>query len=198
VTLQNVARLTSWPAPTASNGTGAGHQGREGGFNLQTAAALASWNTPIANDAEKRGQVLAGAGLAGQAQMTTWATPTANENSGCLEKKAARRAAQKIKWKGKTGNGFGQSTPTARDWRSDRSRRTSEEQYGSKGQPLARQTLYVVSGEGPTGCSAETQTDQSGELLRAGHSRWLQGIRAAWDRCAPTETPSTRKSRPSS
>lgn len=36
----------SWPTPTASCGTGAGHQGRKGGFNLQTAVRM--WPTPVA------------------------------------------------------------------------------------------------------------------------------------------------------
>lgn len=41
---------TNWPTPTANNGTGAGTRGREGGFNLQTAAQMAAWATTTARD----------------------------------------------------------------------------------------------------------------------------------------------------
>lgn len=41
---------TNWPTPTANNGTGAGTSGREGGLNLQTAAATAAWPTPTTRD----------------------------------------------------------------------------------------------------------------------------------------------------
>lgn len=41
---------TGWPSPTASNGTGAGTEGREGGLNLQTAAQFAGWPTPTSRD----------------------------------------------------------------------------------------------------------------------------------------------------
>jgi len=43
-----MARRNMWPTPTANAGTGAGHQGRQGGLNLQT--AVARWPTPISRD----------------------------------------------------------------------------------------------------------------------------------------------------
>ena len=48
------------------------------------------------------------------------------------------------------------ATPAARDWRSDRSKLTSEELYGTKGRPLARQ-ITEASGWTPNGCSAPTE-----------------------------------------
>lgn len=42
--------------------------------------------------------------------LSGWGTPTAEENSGDPEKKAARRLRAKEKWKGISGNGFGFST----------------------------------------------------------------------------------------
>jgi hypothetical protein len=44
----------------------------------------------------------------------------------------------------------------ARDWRSDRSQKYSEEMYGTKGRPLARQVLEVA--QWPTPTVAEMQT----------------------------------------
>ena len=48
---------TGWPTPKATDSTGAGTQGREGGTNLQTAASVAGWATPNAEDC-KAGQSL--------------------------------------------------------------------------------------------------------------------------------------------
>ena len=50
---QAEALTTQWPTPTANMITGAGHEGRDGGLNLQT--AVTQWPTPsasIANDGE--------------------------------------------------------------------------------------------------------------------------------------------------
>lgn len=40
--LPRQAYLAGWPTPTSNNGTGAGHQGPQGGHNLQTEAQLAT------------------------------------------------------------------------------------------------------------------------------------------------------------
>jgi hypothetical protein len=62
------------------------------------------------------------------------------------------------------------ATAAARDWRSDRSQKTSAEMYGAKGRPLARQAIEAQvwptpraqsalnSGPSRTGCRADIQT----------------------------------------
>lgn len=50
--LNEVAKLAGWPTVTANCTTGPGAEGRQGGLNIQTAASLAGWASPIANDAK--------------------------------------------------------------------------------------------------------------------------------------------------
>lgn len=53
--------MTAWPTPCANNSTGAGHQGRQGGLNLQTATQLSARPTPRAVDGEKNSRTVDGA-----------------------------------------------------------------------------------------------------------------------------------------
>ena len=57
---------------------------------------------------------------------------------------------------------------------------------------LGRQVLLTDSGKQQIGSPAATE--KPGQLNPA-HSRWLMGYPPEWDACAPTVTPSSRKSR---
>ena len=56
----------------------------------------------------------------------------------------------------------------------------------------SRRTVWLARGASTSGWSAETD---NGALLNPAHYRSLMHIPAAWDECAPTATPSTRKPR---
>lgn len=73
---------------------------------------------------------------------------------------------------------------------------TAGKWYPSKKQKdLDYQALLAASGDTSNGSLVRTAS--SGQLNPA-HSRWLMGYMAAWDACAPTATPSSRKPRRSS
>lgn len=167
--LTSVTGSTGWPTPTGNNGTGAGHQGRAGGHNLQTKAQIAGWPTCTATDAVKRGSVAprpGAMGLSETAPLAGWGTPTASQPGGAPEQYVARSIE-------KTGN-------------------TLPSMLAHQAQ-LVGPVRLTATGELLTGSCAGMA---SGGQLNPAHSRWLMGLPPEWDACAPTETQSTRK-RPS-
>lgn len=104
-----------------------------------------------------------------------WPTPSATlgPNAGLVTNKKGREGGTLVE---AVSNRMIWPTPTARDWRSDKGKQSDKELYGSKGKPLPR----VVGG-----------------ALNPMWVAWLMGYPPEWISCAPSATPSSRKSRQS-
>jgi len=85
-------------------------------------------------------------------------------------------------------------TPSTRDWKDTgpiKARGEKQDVHDLRLDQLPRQAYLTP---GPTLNGSNAPTEKPGQLNPA-FSRWLMGYPAEWDDCAPTATPSSRKSR---
>lgn len=132
-------------------------------------------------------------------RLAGWPTPAAQEPGGTPEQfleRKKRKPNGAITYLGLCSQLAGWPTPTSLS-----PAKNGNNPAGNSSGLVAIREIALGMGENParltasgemlTGCSAETV---SGGPLRAGHSRWLQAIPPVWEKLAPLEMPSTRKS----
>jgi hypothetical protein len=200
--LNDFAMLTGWPTPMA--GTPARDNHHAAGntdSSRQTVALLTAWVTPSARDykdspgmatARKDGRHRLDL-LPRQAFLTYWPTPCGQDGPNGGPAQGTDRlpgACALATW----------PTPTA----TDSARGVKPPRLQDTGIPLTQRVGMIdlntparlmASGVIRTGSDARME---NGGQLNPAHSRWLMGFPPAWDDCAPTAMPSSRKSRRSS
>jgi hypothetical protein len=211
--LAAVASLSGWPTAAARDWkSSASNQHGVNARPLNEVARLSGWGTPNSSApggtpeqalARKEGHQCGQSvtTLDHQAQLAGWPTAQSrdgmNSRSGMVERTGGRRRSLDdyvmlsgwVSPQAADANGSGINQHTA----------SLCQQVRSKLQDLENGPARLTdSGEMLTGCDARMP---AGGQLNPEHSRWLQGLPAAWDACAPTATrcaprSSSRSSKP--
>jgi len=199
-----------WPTPTLPNGGRSikcadewrantpYFQGKKLQIDLAQSVkmSLALWPTPTASDSKgsvqgakliERVQMARGVRLPEEVARAMWPTPTAS-----LADKGVRSTEGAIKEAARNHGPDLAAVTAAALWPTPTSLAPAKDGNNEAGNSTG---LVAIRGHAIAGSSATTEKPGA---LNPQFVCWLMGYPAAWDACAPTAMPSSRKSRPSS
>ena len=155
-----------------------------------------SWPTPCQQDGPNGGPnqgVDRLPGMASQASWPTTATRDHKDGSQC-DNVPLNALLGRVAWLASWATPQAQQANGTPERFLERKQESMDRGSQSMGLTLSDLNMQVKAYLGPDATGSPAATASGGQLNPA-HSRWLMGYPTEWDDCAPTVTPSSRKSR---